>query len=32
MYGMKPRGVYELRDLDQNEFRSIREEDFAAEI
>jgi hypothetical protein len=32
MYGMKPRGVYELRDLEQSEFRSDGEEYFAAEM
>jgi hypothetical protein len=32
MYGMHPRGVFELRDLDQNEFRSVGAEDFAAEM
>jgi hypothetical protein len=32
MYGMQPRGVFELRDLEQNEFRSARVEDFAAEM
>jgi hypothetical protein len=32
MYGMHPRGVFELRDLDKNEFKSAREEDFAAEM
>jgi hypothetical protein len=30
MYGMQPRGVYELRDLEKNEFRSVGVEDFAA--
>jgi hypothetical protein len=29
---MKPRGVSELRDLEQNEFRSTGAEDFAAEM
>jgi hypothetical protein len=32
MYGMQPRGVSELRDLEQNEFISARAEDFAAEM
>jgi hypothetical protein len=32
VYGMKPRGVSELRDLEQNEFRSVGAEDFAAEM
>jgi hypothetical protein len=32
MYGMQPRGVSELRDLEQREFRSARAEDFAAEM
>jgi hypothetical protein len=32
MYGMQPRGVSELRDLDQSEFRSVGAEDFAAEM
>jgi hypothetical protein len=27
--GMQPRGVSELKDLEQNEFRSARPEDFA---
>jgi hypothetical protein len=30
MYGMQPRGVSELRDLEQSEFRSASAEDFAA--
>jgi hypothetical protein len=29
---MKPRGVAELRDLEQREIRSIGKEDFAAEM
>jgi hypothetical protein len=29
VYGMQPRGVSELKDLEQNEFRSASEEDFA---
>jgi hypothetical protein len=32
MYGMRPRGVSELRDLKQNDFRSVGAEDFAAEM
>jgi hypothetical protein len=32
LYGMQPRGVSELRDLEQNEFKSARVEDFAAEM
>jgi hypothetical protein len=32
MYGMQPRGVSELRDLEQSEFRSVGEEEFAAEM
>jgi hypothetical protein len=32
VYGMHPRGISELRDLSQDEFRSIGAEDFAAEI
>jgi hypothetical protein len=32
MYGMQPRGVSELRDLEQNEFRSAGAEDFAVEM
>jgi hypothetical protein len=32
VYGMNPRGVLELRDLVQNEFRSARAEDFATEM
>jgi hypothetical protein len=32
MYGMQPRGVSELRDLEQSEFRSVGAEDFAAEM
>jgi hypothetical protein len=32
MYGMQLRGVYESRDLENNEFRSIGAEDFAAEM
>jgi hypothetical protein len=30
MYGMHPRGVSELRDLEKNEFRSVGAEDFVA--
>jgi hypothetical protein len=29
---MQPRGIAELRDLSQDEFRSARAEDFAAEM
>jgi hypothetical protein len=29
---MQPKGVSELRDLEKNEIRSAREEDFAAEM
>jgi hypothetical protein len=32
IYGMQPRGVSELRVLEQNEFRSAGAEDFAAEM
>jgi hypothetical protein len=32
LYGMQPRGVSELRDLEQSEIRSIGAEDFAAEM
>jgi hypothetical protein len=32
MYGMKPRGVSELRDLEQSKFRSVGAEDFEAEM
>jgi hypothetical protein len=32
MYGMHPRGVSELRDLEQNEFRSVGVNYFAAEM
>jgi hypothetical protein len=32
VYGMNPRGVSELRDLKQNEFRSAGAKDFAAEM
>jgi hypothetical protein len=32
MYGMKPRGVLELRDMERSEFRSAGAEDFAAEM
>jgi hypothetical protein len=31
-YGMQPRGVSELRDFEQNEFRSVGAEDFAEEM
>jgi hypothetical protein len=29
VYGIEPRGVSELKDLEQNEFRSASAEDFA---
>jgi hypothetical protein len=32
MYGMQPRGISELRDLKQNEFRSVGAEDFSTEM
>jgi hypothetical protein len=32
MYGIQLRGVYELRDLEQSEFRSDRVEEFAANM
>jgi hypothetical protein len=32
LYGMQPRGVAELRDLEQSEIISAGEEDFAAEM
>jgi hypothetical protein len=32
VYGMNPRGVSELRDIDKSEFRSVGAEDFAAEM
>jgi hypothetical protein len=32
VYGMNPRGVSKLRDLDQSEFKSVGAEDFAAEM
>jgi hypothetical protein len=32
MYGMQPRGVFELRNLEESEFRSVGAEDFAAEM
>jgi hypothetical protein len=32
LYGMQPRGVSELRYLEQSEIRSVGEEDFAAEM
>jgi hypothetical protein len=32
MYGMQPRGVSELRDLEKNEFRSVGEKYFAAKM
>jgi hypothetical protein len=32
MYGMQSRGVYDLRDLEQSQFRSVGEEDFTVEM
>jgi hypothetical protein len=32
MYGMLPGGVSDLRDLEKNEFGTLGEEDFAAEM
>jgi hypothetical protein len=32
IYGMQPRGVYELRDLEHGEIRSAGAEDFSAEM
>jgi hypothetical protein len=32
MYGMQPRGVSELRDLEKNEFRSVGAKEFATEM
>jgi hypothetical protein len=32
MYGMQPRGLSKLRDLEQNEFKNDGGEDFAAEM
>jgi hypothetical protein len=32
MYGMQPRGVFDMRDLEHNEFRSVGVKDFAAEM
>jgi hypothetical protein len=32
VYGLNPRGVSELRDLEQSEFRSVGAEDFTAEM
>ena len=32
MYGMQPRGVSDLRDLEKSEFISVGAEDFAAEM
>jgi hypothetical protein len=32
VYGMQPRGLFELRDLEKNEFRSVGAEYFAAEM
>jgi hypothetical protein len=29
VYGMQPRGVFELRDIEQTKFRSASAEDFA---
>jgi len=32
VYGMQPRGVSDLRELEKSEFRSSREEDFAVDM
>jgi translation initiation factor IF-1 len=32
VYGIQPRGITELRDLNQDEFRSVGVEDFATEM
>jgi hypothetical protein len=32
MYGMHPRGVSELRDLEKHEFRSVGANDFVAKM
>jgi hypothetical protein len=32
VYGMKPRGVSELRDLEKSEFKRVGAEDFAAKM
>jgi hypothetical protein len=32
VYGIQPRGITELRDLNQDEFRSAGAEDFATEM
>jgi hypothetical protein len=32
VYGIHPRGITELRDMNQDEFRTTREKDFAAEM
>jgi hypothetical protein len=32
LYGMQPRGVFELRDLEQSEIRTIGAQDFAVEM
>ena len=32
VYGIQPRGIIELRYMNQDEFRSAREEDFAIEM
>jgi hypothetical protein len=32
VYGIHPRGITELRDLNQDEFRSVGAEDFATKM
>jgi hypothetical protein len=32
LYGMQPRGVYELRDLEQSDIKRVGEEDFVAKM
>jgi hypothetical protein len=32
VYAIQPRGITELRDLNQDEFRSVGAEDFATEM
>jgi hypothetical protein len=32
VYGIQPRGITDLRDINQDEFRSVGEEDFAIEM
>jgi hypothetical protein len=32
VYGIQPRGITELRDMNQDEFRSVGAEDFAIEM